>query len=521
MSPAPNPSPSAVALSAKRYNNTASELRRLTKYIEDRRFLTGADTAAVTVDRYLSVLVAHFFIHDGRVDGAEYAFLKKVREGVGTPAEEKTRMLSAVKRNPAFLDKVPGFLHDAAVFDQMRGANLSPLMAGLTDALCYTLAWVDPGFGHGGKATLKFKYRGVLFSQAQGSCTPMVTLHQLLDLDRQVLIVDESETLEQEEAFCDDSLSQNEAGEPRQEVAFADTAVARPSIGSAEVVSQLEVPTGLQAEALDKPVSAFNALVGLTSVKQEVSSLANYVRIRQRRQQEGLKVPPTSLHMVFSGNPGTGKTTVARLLAEIYSGLGVLSKGHLIETDRSGLVGGYVGETALKVQDVVKSALGGVLFIDEAYSLVAGRQGWDYGSEAVETLLKLMEDHRDDLIVIVAGYEAKMREFLLSNPGLESRFNKFLHFPDYNPEELYKIFLGMIADADYGLSSRAAKHAHSLLAVQHNVKGANFGNGRMVRNFFERALSRHADRLSRQAGYSIHDLTTITEEDLPTGERFV
>ncbi len=269
-------------------------------------------------------------------------------------------------------------------------------------------------------------------------------------------------------------------------------------------------------KTLDELLEELNVLIGLDKVKEDVKSLINLVKIRNIRKERGMESPDMSLHMVFSGNPGTGKTTIARLLAQIYKAMGLLSKGHLVEVDRSGLVGGYVGQTALKVQEVVNKALGGVLFIDEAYSLTVNRGASDYGFEAVDTLLKFMEDNRDDMIVIVAGYPAPMEEFLNSNPGLKSRFNKYLYFEDYTPEELIGILKLNAKKADLVLSEEAEKFAMDFFTKRCENRPANYANGRDVRNFFEKALINQANRLANLESIEDRHLTTLEVEDFNT-----
>lgn len=259
-----------------------------------------------------------------------------------------------------------------------------------------------------------------------------------------------------------------------------------------------------------------NEYIGLDTVKKEVESLINLVTVQKMRKENGLPVNDLSLHMVFSGNPGTGKTMVARLMARIYKSLGILSKGHLVEVDRSGLVAGYVGQTAIKTGEAIQKAMGGVLFIDEAYSLT-NRGGNDYGQEAVDTLLKAMEDHRDDLIVIVAGYTELMEEFVHSNPGLESRFNRFLNFPDYTVQEMMDIFDMRCRKSGYELAEDARGLLRSLLALLSlDVKG--FGNARGVRNLFERTVAAQANRLAALPDVTREMLMTLTADDLRAAE---
>ncbi|MBR4718733.1 MAG: AAA family ATPase [Lachnospiraceae bacterium] len=260
-----------------------------------------------------------------------------------------------------------------------------------------------------------------------------------------------------------------------------------------------------------------DSLIGLHSVKKEVHDMVNLMMVQKLREQRGLKATDISRHMVFTGNPGTGKTTIARKIAQAYYSLGILKKGHLVETDRSGLVAGYMGQTAQKVHEVVDSALDGVLFIDEAYALVSAREG-DYGQEAIDTLLKLMEDNRDRLVVIVAGYPDLMERFIGSNPGLKSRFNKYIYFEDYNDEELTEIFLARCREQDYSVNPELRPYILNRISQLRYYEGANFGNARSVRNYFEQVISNQANRLV----YEINEdnesansaLMEITAEDL-------
>ena len=254
-----------------------------------------------------------------------------------------------------------------------------------------------------------------------------------------------------------------------------------------------------------------NALVGLDGVKQEVTTLVNLMKVRQLRATRGLKMPDMSLHMVFSGNPGTGKTTVARLLGRIYKALGVLPNGHVVEVDRAGIVAGYVGQTALKTKEALQKAHGGILFIDEAYTLINGKEN-DFGQEAIDTVLKYMEDNRDKIVIIVAGYNDQMQSFVQSNPGLQSRFNKFIKFGDYSVEELYSIFLKMIESNQYYYNEQVAQIVYDGLTEVKTRETLNFANARTVRNVFESIIQQQANRIANQDHGEDNDTIHLIEE---------
>ena len=271
-------------------------------------------------------------------------------------------------------------------------------------------------------------------------------------------------------------------------------------------------------ETIEELKAELAGYIGLESVKKEVGNLINMVTVYKMRQEHGLPNVDMSLHMVFSGNPGTGKTMIARLMARIYKCLGILSKGQLVEVDRGGLVAGYVGQTATKTAEVIQKALGGVLFIDEAYALNSQSEN-DFGQEAIDTLLKAMEDNRDDLVVIVAGYDGLMDRFIQSNPGLESRFNRYLHFDDYTLDEMIAIFEMQCKKGCYELDE-AAKEAVKAQIEKENTNSVSFGNARGIRNIFERVLVAQANRLAAMENVTREDLMKITagDVDLSDGE---
>lgn len=266
--------------------------------------------------------------------------------------------------------------------------------------------------------------------------------------------------------------------------------------------------------SLEEALSKLNALEGLDRVKGEVCAWVDQVKVFGLRKDQGMTVPDMSYHMVFMGSPGTGKTTVARIISQIYHALGILSKGHLVEVDRSALVAGYVGQTAIKTREVIQKAVGGVLFIDEAYSLSDERNG-GFGQEAIDTLLKAMEDYRSDLVVIVAGYDELMEQFIGSNPGLRSRFKNYIHFADYTGDELYRIFCKLCEQNQYVVDHDAKLQIEQYLRNLYENRGDNFGNARDVRNLFEAIITKQSMRVSQLKDPSMSDMALITQADLP------
>ena len=261
-------------------------------------------------------------------------------------------------------------------------------------------------------------------------------------------------------------------------------------------------------------LNELNELVGLEKVKNKVQDLIVYQKVQKMRREKNLHSSKNTLHLAFTGNPGTGKTTVARIVGRIYKCIGLLSKGHFVEVSRTDLIAGYQGQTALKVKKVIEQAKGGVLFIDEAYSITENDHSDSYGRECLTELTKALEDYRENLVVIVAGYTEPMNKFFESNPGLKSRFNIFIEFDDYSPNELYKILISMCKSNDYRLDEEAKKIIRLYFEQQSLAKDENFANGRLVRNLYDDLVMNHAKRVINTVNPDSAELSTIRAEDL-------
>ncbi len=308
--------------------------------------------------------------------------------------------------------------------------------------------------------------------------------------------------------FWGTPLMENRTARPQKSEKTEESEKAAPQTQAAKPEEKEEIPP---KEKIEDLLAELDSYVGMDAIKTEVRSLINMVQVYKLRREHDLPTTDMSLHMVFSGNPGTGKTTVARIMSRIYHSLDILSKGQLVEVDRSGLVAGYVGQTALKTQKVIEKAMGGVLFIDEAYAL-NGKSENDFGQEAIDTILKAMEDHRDDLVVIVAGYTELMDRFIHSNPGLESRFNRFLMFEDYTPEQMVAIFKMQCKKGCYVLAQGTEELVRDFIAEE--SADDSFGNARGVRNLFEHILVAQNNRLAKMENVTRDDLMQILPDDV-------
>ncbi len=367
------------------------------------------------------------------------------------------------------------------------------------------------------------------------SADELVQLEELKKTLRQIISVAGSEGQSDSQSRSSSAVQQSQAlklDEPMIELIHATTADSNPatasaqqdrnssssgsssSAGEAKNAKAPELTPQQRQQMLEEGTRELEALIGLDSIKEDVKQLISFLKMQSARQQMNLPATPITLHTLFTGNPGTGKTTVARIIGKMLSGLGILHQGHTVEADRSALVAQYAGQTGPKTHACVDKALGGVLFIDEAYSLVAENSDDAYGTEAVQVLLKRMEDDRNQLVVVLAGYPEPMSQLVRSNPGLSSRFQRNFLFPDYTVDEMLKIFLGLCKKNQYKLTKETAQKLHDKLSEIVEKKDEHFGNGRTVRNLFENALQRMASRVVDSPKLTEDLLTVLQPSDI-------
>lgn len=442
----------------------------------------GASDIQLFLDMYTQSLLLKMAQHTGSVSEAMRAFIAGVpsRDVLSIGRAGSEAALNIGYKNRSFAEGTPLLLRCCVAMDDKDGTDSAQQFVGGVSQLLYAAADVDGSIG-GAAMNFITSYLGSL------------------------------------RTFLLTRAAGRHAGAAQEAARRMDVpGGAKPEAGTAKAEKTDAAPEKKEEKEkkLEELMAELDSLIGLDGVKREVRSLINLIKVRKMREAHDLKVMDMSFHMVFTGNPGTGKTTVARLIAKIYKQLGFLSSGQLIETDRSGLVAGYVGQTAGKVTEVVKSALGGILFIDEAYSLARKGMDNDFGREAIDTLVKLMEDHRDDLVVIVAGYTDEMHDFLTSNPGLISRFNKYIDFPDYTDDELMDILAMNAKRQGYTVTEDANQVVRAMLTGMSVSDRLDFGNARGMRNTLEKLVQEQANRLAEATGEITREmLCEITAQD--------
>ena len=416
----------------------------------------------------LRQMVFKIIVADGSLAEEEFDFVRQIFYPDDVPAKQVTKDIKEFVRDDYELE-TPDFLHSFIKYDMKNKTNLATKAVKIVESLGIQTIGIDEDFDDD-----EVRVLSEYISQ----------LKEVLERENLETEIDFEDVFEESDTSSDESLKCN-----------------------------VPISSSDKQRSLEDLILELNSLIGLPTVKSEIVTLTNLVKVMQIRKERNLPVPPLSLHLVFTGNPGTGKTTVARIISQIYKKMGLLSKGHLVEVDRSGLVAGYVGQTAIKVKETVEKSRGGVLFIDEAYSLSSSSDQSDYGREAIDTLLKAMEDYRDDFVVIVAGYPDKMSGFIQSNPGLQSRFNKYIHFDDYAYDELFQIMRKMCNDHGYSLTEKAEHYLRKLFFSIEKLYFAKFGNARGVRNIFEKSLSRQANRISTMTELSDQELMLLSDDD--------